>query len=295
MPSCGDGHRPVGLRRARRPVRPSPSLPAARWRRPRAKPPLRPQRELRPRQGSRAGDDGCSCRRAKPRGPCLWFGSRASVRTHSRPRARSDQSTRQPSERPSSPLTLAVSVQPARRPPALAAVDQQASRSIATGPSGRTNDSVRRRAERSPDGRKIAFSTGRKAVPETPFRSRSAPCAPTAATRPGSLSMTFRLPSRLVARSPQDRLHELPRCQPRGREQREIFTMRADGGDQVNRTNNPALDVPPTGSRSTTTITTETTTEPPTSANEGPSPCGPAHPTLTPGGTSESRARFRSR
>jgi hypothetical protein len=59
--------------------------------------------------------------------------------------------------------------------------------------------------------------------------------------------------------------------------------MRPDGSDLMNRTNHPASTPPPTGSRSTTTTTrrtTETTTEPPTSVSEGPSPCGPAHPSL---------------
>src|ERR687895_2243507 len=66
------------------------------------------------------------------------------------------------------------------------------------------------------------------------------------------------------------------------RDNDEVFTMRPDGSELMNRTNHPAFDAAPDWQRSattmttTTTRTTETTTEPPTSVSEGPSPCGPA-------------------
>jgi Tol biopolymer transport system component len=98
----------------------------------------------------------------------------------------------------------------------------------------------------SPDGRMIAFTSERDAVPETPFQVEIYTMR---ADGGDQTRLTFDdLSDFLPAWSPDGReiaFASFRDVTPEAEENAEIFTMRADGSDQVNRTNNDAFDAAP--------------------------------------------------
>jgi Tol biopolymer transport system component len=98
----------------------------------------------------------------------------------------------------------------------------------------------------SPDGRKIAFTSERDAVPETPFQVEIYTMR---ANGGDQTRLTFDdLSDFLPAWSPDGReiaFTSFRDVTPETEENAEIFTMRADGSNQVNRTNNTAFDAAP--------------------------------------------------